>query len=70
MKKTISSLIITAALLVSAVFALVPDLRHRPTPGQVIESCTTHVITPDLRTLPVPPSTLNQSHVFLLRGSR
>lgn len=69
MKKTLATIAITAALLTTAAFALVPDLRRHPTPAQVIETCTTHVIYPDLRTLPVPPTTLNQSHVVLHQPS-
>lgn len=70
MKKTITTLTITAALLTSAAFALVPELRNRPTPAQVLETFDTRVIYPDLRTLPVPPNTLNQSHVVIHPGAR
>lgn len=70
MKKTIATLILTAALLTTAALALVPELRNRPSPAQIVEACTTQVIYPDLRVLPVPPTTLNQSHVIIHRHSR
>ena len=70
MKQTLATITVAAALLTTAAFALIPDLRNQPSPGQVIETCTTRVIYPDLRTLPVPPSTLNQSQVIIHYGSR
>ena len=70
MKKTIATIAIASALLTAAAFAFVPELRNHPTPAQVLKLSTTRVIYPDLRTLPVPPSTLNQSHVIIHHSSR
>lgn len=70
MKNTLATISIATALLTTAAFALVPELRNHPTPTQVLEMSTTRVIYPDLRSLPVPPSTLNQSHVIIHHSSR
>ena len=69
MKKTIAPITVAAALLVAAAFALVPELLNHPTPVQVLKLSTTRVIYPDLRTLPLPPSTLNQSHLIIHQGT-
>jgi hypothetical protein len=70
MKKTIAATIVTVALLATVAIAVVPDRISHPTPSQVLELRTYRVDFPDLRTLPVPPSTLNRSHVIIRHGSR
>ena len=70
MKKTLTTLIIAVSLLITAALALVPELRNRPTPAQVIETCSTRVIYPDYRTLPVPPTALGRSFEIIHPGSR